>query len=243
MKAKKTEIITFKARSKYGFDTQPRPYPASAAIPQWWKELTPYEKEPQNPDGKKFILKDRVSNASAKKCQPMLDGLTSGYIISLWADVMVTQGIPFPSIAWRTYVDMFQLHGPTSRLIPPPLGYDQVVFKYINTWIPKTPPGYSVLITSPFGYNDLPFHAIPAVVDTDRAVQELVFPMWIKSGLEGVVENGTPLVQIIPFKRTNWKAEFDYYEDIEYRKEEERHFNRTLINNYIKNEWSKKDYK
>ncbi len=38
-------------------------------------------------------------------------------------------------------------------------GYDQVVYKYHNCWIPQTPKGYSCLITSPFGYNDLPFKA------------------------------------------------------------------------------------
>ena len=238
------EQITFKAINKYGFDTQEKPYPASASIPQWWRDLAPYEKSSDNPNGKKLIVRGGLSNASAKKCTPMLDALTSGYIIPLWADVFVTP-LPtgIPDITWRTRTDVFQLHGPSSRELPAPLGYDQVVYKYFNTWIPKTPPGYSVLITSPFGYRDLPFYAIPAIVDSDKSTLELVTPMWIKSNLEGVVDHGTPLLQMTPFKRTEWRATFEYYEDGEYEKLKERNFNKTLVGHYIKREWSKKEYK
>ena len=206
--------------------------------------MTPYEVTPENPDGKKLLVRERNANTTFKKCTPMLDGLTSGYIISLWADVQVTQTSAFPMLTWRTLHDIFEMHGPTSRLIPAPPGYDQVVFKYLNTWIPITPPGYSVMVTSPFGYQDLPFKAIPAVVDSDKSTLELVFPMWIKSGLEGIVEKGTPMIQLTPFKRDNWIAEFDTYEDGEYRTVvEETNFNSTIVSHYIKRHWSKKSYK
>jgi hypothetical protein len=237
------ETITFTALDKYGFDTQDRPYPASMSIPKWWKDLTPYDKTLDNPDGKKLIVQNGISNASAKKCQPMLDAITSGYIIPLWADVVVAQTEAFPALSWRTNQPIFELHGPSSRLIPPPSGYDQVVFKYLNTWIPRTPPGYSILVSSPFGHNDLPFHAVPAVVDSDKATLELIFPMWIKTGFEGVVEHGTPMIQLTPFKRTNWTSEFNHKEDGEHRKSSDQNFGKTLVNHYIKTEWSKKDYK
>lgn len=239
----KSEKITFTARNKWEFDIQDRPYPASSAIPQWWKDLTPYEKSSDNPDGKKLIVRNWNSNASAKKCTPMLDALTSGYIIPLWTDVFVSQTEEGPTINWKNKPNVFTPHQPTSRQIPAPLGYDQVVFKYLNTWIPRTPPGYSVLVTSPFGYRDLPFYAIPGIVDSDKATLELVTPVWIKTGLEGVVNHGTPMLQITPFKRTNWESEFDYYEDEEYDKVQERTFLKTIVNHYVKNHWSKKEYK
>lgn len=205
--------------------------------------MTPYFVSPENPDGKKLIIRDRIPNATFKKCTPMLDGITSGYIIPLWADVQVSNSIP-PTITWKTSHTVFSSHGIDSMAVPPPPGYTNWVFKYHNCWIPKTPPGYSVIITAPFGYQDLPFKAIPAIVDSDKSTLELVFPMWLKQGFEGIVEAGTPMVQITPFKRTEWTSEFDYYEDGEYKGiVEERNFNTTIVNHYIKRHWSKKTYK
>lgn len=236
--------IKFRAVSKTDSLIQPKPYPASQAIPQWWKDMTPYLISPENPNGNKLLVRDRATNTSWKKCVPMLDALNSGYIISLWADVQVTQKEEGPYVSWKTQKDVFSLHGNHTQFIPAPIGYDRTVFKYINCWIPITPPGYSVLVTSPFGYRDLPFMAIPAVVDSDKSTLELVFPMWIQTGFEGIVEKGIPLVQITPFKRESWKAEFDCYEDGEYKQViEEKNFSSTIVGHYLKTAWSKKSYK
>ena len=67
--------------------------------------------------------------------------------------------------------------------------------------------------------------------------------MWVKSNFEGVVEKGTPLVQIIPFKRDNWQATFNYYEDGEFEKHDDKNFRGTIVGHYIKNHWSKKNFK
>ena len=236
--------IIFKARSKAEFEIYDKPIPASQYIPEWWRNMTPYDISPENPEGKKVILNNRTSNATAKKCTPMLDGLTSGYIIPLWADVQISQNNGFPQIAWKTLNNVFELHGQSSKNVLPPPGYSSIVFKYLNCWIPITPKGYSTMITAPAGYQDLPFKAIPAVVDTDRSSIVLVFPMWIKDGFEGIVERGTPMVQLTPFKREDWQSEFSYYENGEYAGIiEEKGFNRTIVNNYIKHHWSKKTYK
>jgi hypothetical protein len=239
--------IIFKARSKAEFETQLKPIPAASVLPQWWRDLTPYSKGPENPDGKKLLVRNRNSNAGPKKCTPMLDGLTSGYIIPLWSDVFVSQGEDpniSPEITWRTYGNVFELHGSDAHELPHPPGYDRWVFKYMNCWIPQTPPGYSIMVTAPAGYRDAPFLPIPAVVDTDKSTLELVFPMWVKTGLTGVVEQGTPMVQLTPFKRDNWQSEFEYYENGEYFGIiEERNFNATIVNHYVKKHWTKKTYK
>ncbi len=238
-----TKKIVFKARNKRESLIQSRPTPASQHIPDWWRNQTPYDKNDQNPDGKKIKIYQNIPNATFKKCTPMLDGLTSGYIISLWADVLVEQTDTDPHITWKVSDPVFFQHGESARDIPAPKGYDQVVFKYNNTWIPKTPPGYSTLIISPIGYRDLPFYSIPAIIDTDKSQLEVVFPMWIKKKFSGIVENGTPMIQLIPFKRENWKSEFEYYEDGEFQISQEIGFHKTIVNNYVKNHWSKKSYK
>jgi hypothetical protein len=235
--------ILFTSKSKYGWDVSPRPYPSNQALPEWWKNLTPYDISEKNPDGKKFILNNLVTNAGPKKCTPMLDALLSGYIIPLWSDVHMEQFENGPGVTWRVHEPVFHLHGEGSKLVPPPPGYSNTVMKFNNFWIPKTPKGYSVLITSPFGYQNTPFRAIPAVIDSDTSKLEIVAPMWVSSTFEGIVEKGTPLLQITPFKRTDWESEFNYMEFGEYLASQDKHFGSTLVNNYVKNHWVKKKYK
>jgi hypothetical protein len=236
--------INFRAKSKTEFEIQTKPYPAVKQLPKWFTDASPYAPLPNFPQDNKLHFRNRNANTTYKKCVPLLDSLSAGYIVPLWADVMVEQNNGFPEIYWKTHSDIFLIHGEFSREIPAPEGYDQIVYKYLNCWIPQTPKGYSCLITSPFGYNNLPFHAVSAIVDTDSSTLELIFPMWVKTGFEGIVEKGTPMVQIIPFKRDNWDSTFDYYEDGEYKNViEEKNFNATMIGHYLKNQHSKKTFK
>jgi hypothetical protein len=236
--------INFRARSKTEFNTQPKPYPAVKQLPKWFTDAEPYENLLGYPNDGKLHVRNRASNATFKKCVPLLDSLSSGYIIPLWADVIVERENNIPEIYWKTANNVFMIHGQSSREITAPTGYDQIVYKYNNCWIPQTPKGYSCLIISPLGHNDLPFRAIPAVVDTDRSTLELVFPMWIKSGFEGIVEKGTPLIQIIPFKRDDWESSFDYYEDGEYDNViSQKNFSSVIAGHYLKNHHSKKKFK
>jgi len=236
--------INFKARSKTEFEVQPMPYPAVKQLPDWFTNTEPYAALPGYPQDNKLHFRSRIANATFKKCIPLLDGMSAGYIIPLWADVMIEQKNGDSFIFWKTKADVFELHGVGSNKITSPVGYEQKVYKYMNCWIPQTPKGYSCLITSPLGHNDLPFKAVPAIVDTDSSTLELAFPMWVKSGFEGIVEKGTPMVQIIPFKRDDWNSTFDYYEDGEYYNiVEEKNFNRTMVGHYLKNHHSKKKFK
>jgi len=236
--------INFRAKSKTEFEVQLKPYPAVKQLPKWFTDAQPYESILKAPNDGKLHFRDRKANATYKKCVPLLDGLSAGYIIPLWTDVMIEQEDNFPLIYWKNSPDIFGLHGQSTTNITPPVGYDNVVYKYFNCWIPQTPKGYSCLITSPFGYNNLPFHAVPAIVDTDSSTLELVFPMWVKTGFEGIVEKGTPMVQIIPFKRDDWDSTFDYYEDGEYHRViEEKNFNSTMVGHYLKNHHSRKKFK
>ena len=239
-----TEIINFKARSKTEFDIQLKPYPAVKGLPKWYLESDPFLKDlTKYPDSKKTHVRNGAANHNFKKCTPLLDSMSSGYIIPLWADVEVDNSSPDSLLNWKTRHTIFELHGANTQEIEPPVGYHRQVFKYMNCWIPQTPKGYSCLIVSPFGYNDAVFKAVPAIIDTDKSTLEVVFPMWLRSDFSGIVEKGTPMVTVIPFKRTDWKATFDYYEDEEYHRViEEKNFNGTIIGHYLKNHWSKKKF-
>jgi hypothetical protein len=230
--------IIFKAMDEEGFNIQDRPYPASKAIPEWWKNHSIYDN-----GSNKLELINRTPNFSFKKCTPMLDALTSGYIIPLHADVLVSRQEDRVFLSWKTEKDIFQLHGQSSHNVEAPPGYSNLVFKYLNTWIPITPKGYSVLITSPFGYRNLPMMAIPAIIDSDRSLLDMANPMWIKDDFEGIIEKGTPLIQVTPFKRDDWEASFEHFKKDEWKTHTEKNFSANIVGHYIKNIWSKKNYK
>lgn len=235
--------ITFIAEDYMAEEICPRPYPASKGIPEWFKNQLPYEESYGVPAGGQIVISNNESNASFKKCQPMLDALTFGYIFPLWADVQIEEG-EIPVMNWRVrYDSVFTMHGNNTQNMETPPGYSKQVFKYNNKWHIKTPPGYSTYITSPSGYPDSPFKAISAVIDTDKSVHEITVPVWVKDNFSGIVEKGTPMFQAIPFKRETWDSEFDRYEVDELKILTDKNVKATIVNNYIKNVWTKKSFK
>lgn len=235
--------ITFEALNEFFYEVAPRPYPAKQSIPDWFKNMHPYQKSVENPNGKRLLVRSGSSNATFKKCTPMLDALTSGYIFPLWSDVHVThEDDVLPLVTWKiTKYDVFQLHGENSTEMIPPNGYHSRAYKYLNPWVPILPKGYSYLITQPFGFRDTPFHAIPAIIDNDTTL-DVPFPVWVKKGFEGIVEKGTPMVQITPFKRDKWVSNFTHSTDEKRHITMSKGFDSVIKNHYITNFWSKKEY-
>jgi hypothetical protein len=67
--------------------------------------------------------------------------------------------------------------------------------------------------------------------------------MFLKSDFEGIVEKGTPMIQIIPFKRENWTSSFSQIDMEQSVINRDRDTKATIVNNYVKNVWSKKSFK
>lgn len=226
------------------FNTHERPTPSKTCIPEWFKNMPAFAPSENDPEGKTIIVENRQSNATAKKCTPMLDAMITGYTITLWSDVQVRNVEGFPRITWRTNQDVFEVHqNYGAHLVPPPTGYENLVLKYLTNFKIEVPSGYSVIVRNPAGYNDLPFYAIPAIIDSDKSVIDNNIPLWIKKDFEGIVKKGTPIAQIIPFKRESWKAEFSWITEEQHQQNQDKTFNSNIINHYVKNVWSKKDFK
>jgi hypothetical protein len=85
-----------------------------------------------------------------------------------------------------------------------PHGHDDTHFVWYFPYSFKTPKGYSVLFSQPFNRYDLPFTTLSAIIDTDDAVIRGRIPFFIKKDFEGIIPAGTPIAQIIPFKRDEW---------------------------------------
>lgn len=231
--------IKFIALSKKHYDIVGKPTPAESMIPSWWKDMSPYT------HGNKLIVESGQNNSSPKRCIPVRDAIVSGYTINLWTDVQVrslSDSIYKPGLFWKSGIPVFEENTDASKMIQTPSGYCPTTFKFVNYWIITTPKGYSISAQSPAGY-DNPLKVVPGIVDTDKYPSRLPFPMWIKEGYEGTLEKGTPLVQVLPFKRESWKSEFDFLEDDEFDVIEETTIKSKLSGFYVKNCWTKKEYK
>jgi predicted membrane-bound spermidine synthase len=87
--------------------------------------------------------------------------------------------------------------------------------KWINPWSIKTPAGYSVLFIQPMHRESI-FTILPGIVDTDQYNAPVNFPFVLNNiQFEGLIPAGTPIAQVIPFKRESWEMKIGTQEDLE----------------------------
>lgn len=232
--------IIFKALEKKYETLDKLPVPANKKLPSWYKDINIYG-DVEN--AKELSVTANLSNGTFKKCIPMLDALGLGYIIELQYDIVLKHLNGNWDLSWKTQENIFEPHAEHTSKIETPYGYYPQVAKYSYRRLPITPKGYSSLIISPIGFNKLPFKAVAGVVDTDTNISAFALPVWISKNHKGIVKNGTPIAQVIPFKRDNWKMVGEYFEDDQYYIQEQNSFGRYAINHYANVIWNKKKYK
>ncbi len=208
--------ISFLAATPSLYEVEDPPVPAKQTMPKWYKEI-PAERIPED-SRLRPIPRNR---ATVKKCLPYMDALTTGYMITVPQDILVKNidGKPFSFWDVRRYeresegnqheVPIFDLDLPKSRTegIPVPEGYYPIPWRLEVYPVIKTPPGYSVLITHPFNRYELPYLTVTGVLDTDKFHSTLAVTVYLKENFEGIIERGTPVAQVFPFKREDWEHE------------------------------------
>lgn len=177
-----------------------KPAPAKSMIPQWYKDIDSYV------DREKKPLEDGTIPTTIKKCMPVFDAMTSGYIIRTYSDISIQkheEGTHFAwslgeGIHWHSYQQIENY--PSSFL-----NNGESVPKFMNPWAIKTPKGYSVLICNPMHNKSSIFSILEGIVDTDKYDAPINFPfIIIDKNFEGIIPAGTPIAQVIPFKRDRW---------------------------------------
>jgi len=179
------------------------PTPARKNIPDWFAKLPAF----RSPDNKFEMDAEGKTNTTAKLCMPLVDAFGMGYIQRTWTDIMIdidSKGEVSYSFPGGPPI-VNHREEPSYKM---PSGFYPVEFLWQNQWIPKVPKGYSVLYTHPLNRNDLPFQTHSGVVDSDKYYYESAgnHPFFIKEGFTGIIPQGTPMFQIIPFKRDDWKS-------------------------------------
>jgi hypothetical protein len=89
--------------------------------------------------------------------------------------------------------------------------------------------------------HDLPFITMSGIVESDIWGLPVFTAFFLKRGFQGIIKKGTPLFQMIPFKRDNWEMELDLsqekFDEHEFKAENRRSM---LYGYYKKTAWRKK---
>jgi hypothetical protein len=234
--------IIFKARKEHAQFLSPMPKPASNLVPEW------YKKQKNFSNGENNMLKayKTPTVGTFKMCVPLIDTLTSGYLITLPADLLVSNvsndGSYIPRITWTVGWEVVDsMEGDTHVNYPTPTGFSNNMFRWFFDFKIETPVGYSSWITHPSHRWDLPFLTINGFVDTDKHPNSLLLPFFIREGFEGIIKEGTPIAQIIPIKRENWKSEKkDLSQEDSFMERNASKIN--YIRTYKEKYWSRKKY-
>jgi hypothetical protein len=195
---KKEPIIAFTCRPEdKGVIAEPSP--AKSAMPDWFKKLPAVDAAVQSPTN---------NGLTVKRCMPFLDAMTAGYVIPLAATVRleVTDGGENVNAGWDFDREMVSYH-PGFQVAGHPAA-PRPACKFHNFWTIATPPGWSVLITPPLNRPHPVFEILSGVVDADTYRSPIHFPFFIhaEDGLHEI-EKGTPIAQVIPFRREEMRAE------------------------------------
>jgi hypothetical protein len=176
-----------------------------------------------------------------KKCIPVFDAITAGYILYTQVDVQVSRKENLPYYAWRDQ-SALQFH-PVHQAPLHPKKNEAPYPKWMNPYAISTPPGYSTFFTQPMHRESL-FTILDGIVDTDTYKAPVNFPFVLKNvEWEGIIPAGTPMAQVIPFKRESWKHKIGSDKELIEQEKMTRKLKTLFFNSYKRQFWSKKEYK
>jgi hypothetical protein len=172
----------------------------SVLLPEWYKK-TPKWKD-------NIVTIFPTATKTFKQCSPFLDSLLTGYAVVLPVDVLISSASN-EYITWRSdFAPLIHREQANNATLPVPAGHLSIEFAWKNPVAIKIPAGYSLLVTHPLNRYDLPFTTLSGVIDGEYVFPHLGnIPFFLKEGFEGVIPQGTPIAQILPFKRESWNLE------------------------------------
>jgi hypothetical protein len=202
----KSKNNIFKFSSEFN-EVIPDIKPAKNYIPDWYKSIKGY-----NNNNIEFNS-ENIPSKNVKSCMPFLDSLTSGYMLELWCDIHVKindeDGRHY--ITWgKADPQPAEFRENSRNPIPVPIGCEPSHYIWMVPYSIKTPKGYSFIATHPINRFDLPFISLTGIVDAEKTIGPGNYPFFLKKDFEGVIEKGTPILQIIPFKKEDWTLDKDF---------------------------------
>jgi hypothetical protein len=203
LKLNKHNDITFVARNEFILKSSEAPQPAKDFIPKWYKDIPPFHSKTPH-----FDNNFGNNNSTMKQCMPFFDSFNMGYIMVTPCDIVVEKNHIGDNVkvSANNMFDIIGERGPSKKhSMPIPDTFYDFEWTWQTHFEAQTPKGYSCLYTHPLNRPDLPWYTLSGVMDTDHWWITGNHPFFIKKGFEGIIPMGTPMMQVIPFKREDWK--------------------------------------
>lgn len=180
-----------------------KPVLAKSVTPEWWKRTKAHID----------VYGRRVQ--SVRACPAMDDWLKTGWLLVSNRDIHVehdghtgfftqqhgTYGSPsHPASQQAVAFEFLGEDGPVKD-----------AFKMKNPWSITTPKGYSTFYLDPFLHQNRQFSTWQGIIDTDtfnKNMDNAQIIFYPKVNHSFTIYKGTPLCQIIPFKRETWNASY-----------------------------------
>ena len=177
------------------------PVPARSYLPDWFRKLPPVDDS---------VASETNTGLTIKRCLPFLDAMTTGWLITLPATLRLTVSADGEQVeaGWEFDRELVSFHG-AHQVRGNPMGA-RPPCKFINFWTISTPPGWSCLFVNPLNRPNGVVEVVAGVVDTDTYRSPVHFPFFVTGG-DGLhrIEKGSPIVQVIPFRRDTTLIEAD----------------------------------
>jgi hypothetical protein len=190
------------------------PEPIKKFVPEWYKQM-----ETKTPMSGMHDKEKLAKRKTIKKCVPVLDYMTSGYVIRSLGDISISRRVEYgqEKLSVYSHIDSEEklptISDHSAHQFPLELnGVKKCVMKFNNYIRIKTPPGYSCLFYQPFYMLETRFTILPGIVDTDDFNIPVSFPFYVNAYANEEfsfdIPAGTPLVCVMPFKRDDWQMNF-----------------------------------
>jgi len=167
------------------------PQPAHKFIPDWYKQtdMRPFE--------------DAPLDKSVRACMPFMEALTFGWVIPTPTDISIIYTSDGLEVKWSDTSGFKPVGNHEKEQVGgDAFPHDGEILKFNLPYALRTPEGVSTLYMPPLNRVETRFRPFSGVVDTDKYMNESNIPaLLLDDDFEGIIEAGTPLVQVIPFER------------------------------------------
>ena len=218
------------------------PISTSKVVPEWYLRASRYVKDSH---GNNVIDSSGGKVPSWKACPAIYDIFSTGYVLRTPCDItFYLENNKISVKIHRRYEDFIQQRSEMPDFMQPE-GYRKEHFAWWPDWGISVPEGYSVLYSHPFNRFDLPFLNTNGIVDHDKVSLSGTIPFFLKENWEGTIKQGTPYVQLFPFKREDWTSEHEIIDEYEmYNANMENSIKYRVSDGgvYLNQVWSRRSY-
>lgn len=178
------------------FDDLLPPVPATSLLPEWYKNQSGY---------------DEFGGPTIKRCLPIFDAMSSGYLLLAQSDITVDSTNP-AGLMVKSDNDfnnqLFNQHS-LGQYDKYPISeeYHKSLLRVHPLWSVRTPDEYSTLFINPIHGGSDNIAAVSGLIDTDNFISDGHLSFFVKANTTFTIKKGTPIVQVIPIKRESWQAQ------------------------------------